>query len=414
MGFEATVEARSLPTRLDRYPAKMVSRLAERLVEQYASGAGSLLDPFCGSGAIIGAAQRKGIPVTGVDINPYAVLLSSVKTRAFSAKKAEQLCYALLAKAKMSSEILPIRWQAKGYWFSPATIDKYERLRYAAREMGLNSSTTGRVVLLALALSVRLCSRADQRSPKPFISRKASQERRGRHFCPYTSIEGLLHDLCRLHAVPRRPASSTVVMLDVRDESVGVADIGLHTHVVTSPPYINAQDYFRNFKLELYILEGPLPFSVDALKGRFVGTERGDLTHGIREAEMEGHCQLLPELRCLHKSSRRHALVVHRYLSDMGKAFDTISRVLQPHGTCVVVCGDNLIGGSHICTWKVLNALLEQRGFELFDSFSDPITRRMLPPQRCGHKGLVKEERVSAFRMGRSGVYAPTPGQPMK
>jgi hypothetical protein len=41
--------------------------------------------------------------------------------------------------------------------------------------------------------------------------------------------------------------------------------------------------------------------------------------------------------------------------------------------------------------------MLEQQGFVLFDSFSDRIESRMLAPKRCGHKGLIKEEVVSAF-----------------
>ena len=43
--------------------------------------------------------------------------------------------------------------------------------------------------------------------------------------------------------------------------------------------------------------------------------------------------------------------------------------------------------------------VLEERGFKLFDHFRDPIGDRMLPPKRCGHKGLIKEEVISAFRL---------------
>ena len=50
-----------LASKLDRYPAKMVSKLADRLIERYASEAGSVLDPFCGSGAILVAAKRAGL-----------------------------------------------------------------------------------------------------------------------------------------------------------------------------------------------------------------------------------------------------------------------------------------------------------------------------------------------------------------
>lgn len=72
-----------LPTYLDRYPAKMVSRLAAKLVSEFAENAQSLLDPFCGSGAVLIEAANRGIPTHGLDLNPYGVLLSKVKIEGF-------------------------------------------------------------------------------------------------------------------------------------------------------------------------------------------------------------------------------------------------------------------------------------------------------------------------------------------
>src|SRR5690242_5220102 len=69
----------TLPTSIDRYPAKMVASLAKKLVSRYTAACTDLLDPFCGSSAILAAGQQRGIPVAGIDINPYAVLLSKVK-----------------------------------------------------------------------------------------------------------------------------------------------------------------------------------------------------------------------------------------------------------------------------------------------------------------------------------------------
>lgn len=48
----------------------------------------------------------------------------------------------------------------------------------------------------------------------------------------------------------------------------------------------------------------------------------------------------------------------------------------------------------------ILNSMVEQRGFELFDSFGDKIRNRAVAPSRCGHKGLIKQENISAFRLG--------------
>jgi hypothetical protein len=46
--------------------------------------------------------------------------------------------------------------------------------------------------------------------------------------------------------------------------------------------------------------------------------------------------------------------------------------------------------------------MLEDLGFLLVESFGDRIRNRALAPKRCGHKGMIKEEIVSAFRLPSS------------
>lgn len=397
MVFKNTKLKPRIPTRLDRYPAKMVSHLAERLITRYADGCQNLLDPFCGSGAILAAGSRLGVPVTGFDVNPYAILLASVKLNGFCPDEAEQLYYKLFELANIGDESMPIVWDAKEYWFSAATLRKYEQLRFAAKKLGLNRSRAGKALLLALVLSVRLCSRADQRSPKPFISKRAVKERRGRHYDPYHHIEGLLGELANLYGNNKSNKTSKLICLDLANAPGTLISEGSFSHVITSPPYINAQDYYRNFKLELRVLENIIPFKVDDLQYRFIGTERGQLMARIAKVEIKRHYDVMPELRKLTEVSPRHAAIVHRYLHDIGKAIAVISKVVKPNGTCVIICGDNLVGGMYIRTWKALNALMGQNGFSLYDTFSDTIQNRMVPPIRQGHKGLIKQEHVSAF-----------------
>lgn len=385
-----------LPTKLDRYPAKMVSRLADHLVDRYALGARRVLDPFCGSGAVLVAAQRRGIPVSGMDLNPVSGLFCNVKLHGFDGLKAQILAGDWIAAARKATRTLPVGWDAKGYWFTPGTLDKFERLRFAATTVTLTDTPEGNAVLLSYALSIRLCSRADQRSPKPFISVQARQTRSGKHFDPYSVVQEMLRALTPLYSACRS-GTSTFRLVDVAQTAPARRTVAC-SHIVTSPPYINAQDYFRNFKLELYLLEGILPFQVATLRHRFIGTERGALLEGLRQQDIRKHCELIPKLKALQASDARLAAVVHRYVHDMGTVFDGFVKCLEPSGCCVIVCGDNLVGGIRIPTWRVLERLLTERGFVLFDRFRDSIQDRLLAPKRCGHKGLIKEEVVSAFR----------------
>jgi hypothetical protein len=386
---------------IDRYPGKMVGHLAERIVSCYGKGAKSLLDPFCGSGAILSAAQNTGIEVVGMDVNPIAVLLSSIKLNGFRLAAAEQKLTKVLDLSRSDKYRLPIVWPLKTYWFTPSTIRKFEFLRGAAYHLDLGASQAGRAILLAIALAARPCSRADQRSPKPFISRTAIETRKGRHFDPIRKTREIFELLAAAYGKENKNKAKVRWADSARPAGVH-ADLGQFTHVMTSPPYINAQDYFRNWKIELYLLEGLLPFTTDALRPTFVGTESGVCCPSVGSVEWTQHVRIAPVLADLSCTDPQSAAVVHKYLEDMKSWVGFMRRVLQRDGTLVVVCGDNLIGGYRVATWEILNKLIANEGFTLVDMFADPIRFRQLAPKRCGHKGLIKQEVVSVFSKGPS------------
>ena len=392
-----------LANKLDRYPAKMVSKLANRLIEQYASKTDSVFDPFCGSGAILVAASQAGLPVAGIDLNPISKLFCRVKIEGFDPCRAQKLGRAWIAEAQRPITPLPVDWDRKDYWFTQGTLRKFEQLRAASKNIPIRNSPEGFAVLLSYVLAVRLCSRADQRSPKPFISQQARRSRTGRHFDPNRIVIDILEQLSTLYGIDRKKnAPFRFIHADICNPRRRFDNLGKHSLAITSPPYINAQDYFRNFKLELYMLEDILPFKVSKLRERFVGTERGRLLERVSEKSIDRDFALMPELERLAISAPRLCAVVHRYLYDMRNAFDVIKETLKHRACLVVVCGDNLVGGVRICTWKILHAILEEKGFTLFDQFSDRISDRLLPPVRFGHKGLIKKEIVSAYRLDQA------------
>jgi len=134
------------------------------------------------------------------------------------------------------------------------------------------------------------------------------------------------------------------------------------------------------------MLEGVLPYCIEDIIHRFIGTERGVDRTVLDDGDADRRRELVPDLTFLEKRYVGQAVILHQYLRDMKAALQSTKRLLKPEGTLVLVCGDNLIGGRRIITWKVLNTMLEDLGFSLFDTFGDRIRNRAVAPRRCGHK----------------------------
>ena len=141
-----------------------------------------------------------------------------------------------------------------------------------------------------------------------------------------------------------------------------------------------------------------MPYRVEHIKDRFVGTERGKLEPRIHETDWDFLREMVRDFARLESSNRRLGTVAIRYFHDMGIVLDEVARSLRKGKKFILVCGDKLIDGLRVETWRILDRMLMDRGFSLMESFTGQIRDRMLPPSRKGHKGLIKEEVVSCYQ----------------
>ena len=115
---------------LHPYPARMVPSIARKLILRYSSHGDLVYDPFCGSGTSLVEGTLAGRRVLGVDLNPFAVLLSKAKTTPLHP---ERLCeewrslkkILLRPTAGMRAQRSP-RIQGQfldfGFWYKPYVV----------------------------------------------------------------------------------------------------------------------------------------------------------------------------------------------------------------------------------------------------------------------------------------------------
>lgn len=121
---------------LHQYPARMHPEIAKRIIEKYAPKSNQFVfDPFMGSGGVLVESKIHGNNSIGIDINPFAVLLSKVKVTPLDSKKLQNTFDEIVScsindiKDKKSYQNGPTEINLE-FWYKKHTINHLEILKH--------------------------------------------------------------------------------------------------------------------------------------------------------------------------------------------------------------------------------------------------------------------------------------------
>ena len=386
---------------LDKYPAKMIPQMARFLIDEVSEQGDTVVDPFCGSGTVVREALGLGRNSIGLDVNPLATLLTRAKVGRYSRHLLEQQLSKLSESFSTAKTSFDFTFPNAEYWFTPATLRKLGTIRSIVDSLSQQlSSPYPEFWRAVLATIVRQSSRADTRGPKPFISKRARESRKGKHFDPFK--------LFVQAAIPRIEllTGSHCHSGNYRAEVIRGSATALHTSIhstrvdaiVTSPPYLNAQDYYRSCKLELWVvgLLGP-----DALrrwaKEELIGSDRIPIERRLFDIPLASPTSVALR-QTLLPVSPKNACVLTRYTLDMETVFSQMAQVLKPGGYCAMVSGDNTLSNFPVRTHQIIAELAMNSGFRLTHHYVDTIRDRWVPPSRNGHSGVIREDHIQILK----------------
>ncbi len=380
------------------FPARMAPGIALQVV----SGSRRrlrVLDPMMGSGTVLVAARARGHFAVGVDIDPLAVLISRVWTTAVDKSAIRAIAEIVLSRASKDIEFLPIR---DAY---PARANK--ETRQFARYW---FDTCARHQLAALANAIRRCRDLDAKDvlwcafSRLIITKQAgvslaldlAHSRPHRYFekAPIKPFENFMKAIDRVlenclssHERNRGPAASTHLG-DARRLNLEDGEIDL---VLTSPPYLNAIDYLRCSKFSL-IWMGHNTDEIRHLRSIAVGTEVGEYDASRANFARE----VIAKLRLKPSLSIRQQAVLSRFVGDMQRAIEEVSRVLAPGGRAIYVIGENTVKGTYIPNAKIITALAKKVGLQLKSRRQRtlPPNSRYLPPPSRGQNRAALDGRI--------------------
>lgn len=379
------------------YPAKFIPHVPRWAIRKFSRPGEAVLDPFCGSGTTLVEAKLLGRRSLGVDFSPMAQLLTRVKTTPLQRAEIGAAISRALARWRQLREPPAPFVTNETHWFSPEASACLSRLAAAVGEEA--DARLRDFLRLCVAAMVRRLSFADDQ--QIFPERTAFST----HLpaADDESVEGVFHAIANRWTAGLEEfalacdhgARAEIIGTDARaiplpDESVDLA--------VTSPPYVNAMDYVRVHKLEMFWL-GLLGSTEEkaALDATQIGTER--VPRGEwRDLHLTGLPLADEEIRGLHAADPKRAHVLYRYLGDMGANLRETRRVLKAGGRYIVVIGGNTIRKRFVPTYDLLRELAESEGLQPEDRFFYVLRHRFMRIPRSDHSGLIKTDCVQAFR----------------
>ncbi len=390
----------------------VADELALALVDEHLPASGRVLDPFCGSGRLLAAAEDAAVRV-GVDVNPLAWLL----TRAKLAQPNVSIIESVIADIDRARHVRT--WRAlqpvgkrQVEWFAPEVLIDLHRIVMWINRLSLPEAEL-LLVASALSATVRQVSYARQSGWK--LHRVNAAARTSFAASAWDQIELRLR-YCLHEINTARPVKGTihVELANARSLSKPESPIkayGPYDVVLTSPPYGDSRttvQYGAASALCLSVVAQVKGLEHLALSGAMIDTA----CLGGRPRDVGFDIDL--KQYWAGAPATRLGGSVRTFLTDYDDVCGLIAKSLGPGGKAILVVGRRFTGGFRIKLDDFTIDRLEARGFMLVrrekrDLQSKHLPRRINRFARSHSRddrarGLVNtmdSEIILVFRMGK-------------
>jgi hypothetical protein len=404
----------------------------EWALKAHGNGKETVLDPFTGSGTLNVEALRSGRPSLGLDLDPLACFIATVKTTALDPDRLDASLERIKAKASkiartetelehlIGSDISVKTYDKEKsdawtpeipnieHWFKRHVTIDLSRLLGLLKD-GVHLDIRERNFFLACFASiVRRVSNADP-APVSGLEVTSVQARRNKtreidvvgEFLhkARTAIHGM-RELWNIVDRRKRVVPTQILCGDARDSETAIAtnapDLLPFSLVITSPPYCNAVEYGRRHKLEMYWLS--LVSDSDShstLARSYIGYRNlaGRRLNRLRDFGIGGLDRLLARVSDV---SLARAISLERYFASMQKFLFELARITNRNADVICVIGNSTCAGIEVPTATFVQELAAEH-FQLKSEFSYAIQNHHMQYMLRNGRG-IREDVVLKFR----------------
>lgn len=347
------------------------------ILSSFAPNAKYVFDPFAGTGTTPLTVARGGNRAAYCELNPFLQILIKTKAEIVSlsaAGKRELAGSVRQLAARVQREvslISPDPDLAEAYqatfgdsaFFPQHTLESVLRLRAWIDSLQRLNPLEADLATVAVAACLVPASHLIRRGDVRFRKSEAELRLRANDIAVSVAehLSGISQDIERLESVSDMPSFITA---DAK--KLGNVPLQGFDAVVTSPPYLNGTNYYRNTKLELWFIRA-LRSDKDLAELR-----RQTVTAGINDVTVKKNTDpptesvsRLVEQLATTAYDPRIAQMVSSYFAEMDLVIEGLVAHTKPGGALMLDIGDSAYAGVHVDTPRILTELLEKRGCQI-------------------------------------------------
>jgi len=354
-------------------------QFVEAILDKYSPDSKCILDPFSGTGTTIFTASQLNKKSYFCEINPVLQFITLTKIQI------RQL--GIADRWKLTDELLEVKQELKALdkfladyglhnsyqktfgnskFFDNEVYEQVLKLRVWLDEVALEKPLVSDLVAIAVLSALIPASRMKRAGDLRYKTTKEAQK-------PIPSLlEAISQNLLQMSRDIQDDVNGLQAKPLLITESIHslahIPYLEIDT-IVTSPPYVNGTNYFRNTKIELWFLRC-LTEKNDLTKFRAEALTAGINDVTVAKDTVENHPEVEKVVSLLeeHAYDSRIPRMIASYFSEITNAFQGIRQHLVNEATVAIDIGDSCYAGVHVPVDKLLSACLQDLGFVQHDS----------------------------------------------
>jgi hypothetical protein len=350
----------------------------ETVLHEYMSNANSVLDPFGGTVTTGFTAAEKGLDAYFCEVNPVLQFVADTKTKvrtlpdeerrktADDLRKLSTSFEERIAEAKEDESLLTaydLAFEGSDF-FDEETLKEVVSAKTVVLQLENDNRLLSSLLSVGILSSLVPCSRLKRAGDVRFLDEEEWPDTPSLRDEVTDRLREMADDLAHKDAhIEEKP----VLLCENADNIDKIPEKNIDS-VITSPPYINGTNYFRNTKLELWFLDCvQKPDDLTAYRNRALTAGINTVSGEYEVPDVELVQQVVDDLE-EHGYDRRLPLMVAGYCWELQEIFEKIHSQLSEGARVAIDIGDSIYAGVHVPADEMIVQLLEKLEYEHIDT----------------------------------------------